>query len=170
MFAQWLKKTFDRKFVAVEMESAGFMNAAYEFGEEARVIVIRGISDSADAKKKELDKLGSGVLRRLAMSNALRALRLLVTTDSLREQQRLRQTRMAAELLVVRIRSPASPIRPPLETSNSNFATRSTNLPLHGCDAFACSDYLCRVLDTDERNSCGPGTHRLDIRFALCVT
>jgi nucleoside phosphorylase len=81
-FAKWLK-TFDRKFIAVEMESAGFMNAAYEFGEDARVIVIRGISDPANAKKKILDQIGSGVLRRLAMSNALRALRGLVATNSL---------------------------------------------------------------------------------------
>ena len=61
-FAKWLKAT-DRKCMAVEMESAGFMNAVYEFGEDARAIVIRGISDKANTKKEALDKLGSGVLR-----------------------------------------------------------------------------------------------------------
>lgn len=81
-FAKWLK-TIDRKFAAVEMESAGFMNAVYEFGEDARAIVIRGISDKANTKKETLDKLGSGVLRRLAMTNALHALKALMATNSL---------------------------------------------------------------------------------------
>jgi nucleoside phosphorylase len=87
-YTKWLR-TLDRKFLAVEMESAGFMNAAYQYGEDSHVVVIRGISDKANAKKTTMDALGSGALRRLAMSNALHALRALVATNSFSRASKL---------------------------------------------------------------------------------
>jgi nucleoside phosphorylase len=70
-FAQWLK-TLDRKFLALEMESAGVMNAVYQGAGDERTLIIRGISDLTDERKALLDKAGGGVFRGLAMRNALR--------------------------------------------------------------------------------------------------
>jgi nucleoside phosphorylase len=80
-FSSWLRKTVDRKFLAVEMESAGFLNAADELAEGSGVMVIRGISDMARESKARLDEVGKGALRRLAMQNALGALRTLAVAQ-----------------------------------------------------------------------------------------
>jgi nucleoside phosphorylase len=70
-----LLRSLDRKFLALEMESAGVMNAVYQAAGNERVLVIRGISDMSDERKVELDGLGS--FRGLAMKNALRLLKTL---------------------------------------------------------------------------------------------
>lgn len=68
-FVDWLKGRRDRKFVALEMESAGVLAAAYPRGTDT--LIIRGISDFSDNRKKDLDKIGKGALRRYAMHNAI---------------------------------------------------------------------------------------------------
>jgi nucleoside phosphorylase len=67
-FVQWLKER-DRKFLALEMESVGVLNAAHKRG--VRSLIIRGVSDYSDARKAMLDELGKGALRRYAMNNAI---------------------------------------------------------------------------------------------------
>ena len=62
LFAQWLKNSRDRKYLAIEMEAAGIMCAAYTRAIPA--LVIRGISDYSDERKKDFDNIDNGVLRR----------------------------------------------------------------------------------------------------------
>lgn len=71
-FVNWLKKHRDRKYLALEMESAGVLNAAHTRG--VSTIVIRGVSDYCDQRKEQLDEIGSGGLRRYAMNNAIELL------------------------------------------------------------------------------------------------
>jgi nucleoside phosphorylase len=68
-FVQWLKDKHDRKLLALEMESAGILNAAHKRAVSS--LIIRGISDYSDDRKNKLDGIGQGVLRRYAMNNAL---------------------------------------------------------------------------------------------------
>ena len=51
--------------------------------EPARTLIIRGISDYGDKRKKQLDKVGEGALRRYAMRNATRLLFQLLETGVL---------------------------------------------------------------------------------------
>jgi len=75
-FVQWLKDRRDRKFVALEMESAGVLNAAHK--RTISSLIIRGISDYSDDRKTKLDEIGEGALRRYAMNNALGLLWVLI--------------------------------------------------------------------------------------------
>lgn len=75
-FVQWLKEKHDRKLLALEMESAGVLNAAHKRAVSS--LIIRGISDYSDERKNKLDGIGQGVLRRYAMNNALSLLWLLM--------------------------------------------------------------------------------------------
>jgi nucleoside phosphorylase len=68
VFVQWLKSR-NRKYLAVEMEAAGVMSAAYTRAVDT--LIIRGISDFSDHRKAEFDSIGSGALRRYAMNNAI---------------------------------------------------------------------------------------------------
>lgn len=68
LFVKWLKNR-DRKYLALEMEAAGVMGAAYT--RSIDTLIIRGISDFSDHRKAEFDSTGSGVLRRYAMNNAI---------------------------------------------------------------------------------------------------
>jgi nucleoside phosphorylase len=63
---------------AGEMEAAGMMTAAEYWREGVKTLVVRGISDHVDANKSELDAIGDGALRRLAMANAWRLVRTLM--------------------------------------------------------------------------------------------
>ncbi|MCP4353221.1 MAG: hypothetical protein GY795_47830 [Desulfobacterales bacterium] len=67
-FTKWLKER-DRKYLALEMEAGGIMASSHTRTTET--LIIRGISDYGDERKKELDKIGEGALRRYAMHNAL---------------------------------------------------------------------------------------------------
>ena len=75
-FVQRLKERRDRKFLALEMESAGVLNAAHKRAVSS--LIIRGISDYSDERKTKLDEIGSGALRRYAMNNALALLWVLM--------------------------------------------------------------------------------------------
>jgi nucleoside phosphorylase len=75
-FVKWLKDKRDRKYLALEMESAAVLKAAHKRG--ANSLIIRGISDYSDERKVELDKIGGGALRRYAMNNALSLLWVLM--------------------------------------------------------------------------------------------
>jgi nucleoside phosphorylase len=85
-FASWLK-TLDRKFLALEMESAGVMNAIYQCAGDERALIVRGISDLSDERKKQLDTAGSGVFRGLAMRNALRLIMALFESGAFEHRE-----------------------------------------------------------------------------------
>lgn len=70
-FAEWLREA-NADIHAGEMEAAGMMAAAEYQREPVVTLVIRGISDHVDASKSEVDAIGGGGLRRLAMENAWR--------------------------------------------------------------------------------------------------
>lgn len=63
-------KGIDRDFLAIEMEAAGVAQAAYRRGRPIETMIIRGISDFADERKKKLDLAGDGTWRKYAMYNA----------------------------------------------------------------------------------------------------
>lgn len=60
----------DRKFLTIEMEAAGIAQAAYGREKPVRTMVVRGVSDFADERKKELDSAGDGVWRKYALYSA----------------------------------------------------------------------------------------------------
>ncbi len=72
-FVAWVRST-NRKYLALEMESGGLLAAVYSRADPTRSLVLRGISDFGDARKPELDAIGAGGLRRVAMRNAVRLL------------------------------------------------------------------------------------------------
>jgi nucleoside phosphorylase len=71
------------QYAALDMESAGVMNAIHLHAGDQRALVIRGISDLSDARKSQLDATSSGGLRRLAMRNAIRLFVALARTGEL---------------------------------------------------------------------------------------
>ena len=60
----------DRKFLALEMEAAGVMMATHRRETPIKTIVLRGISDFSDERKRALDSTGDGVWRKYAMYSA----------------------------------------------------------------------------------------------------
>ena len=64
-------KGIDRKFLAVEMEAAGVARACQDRKKPVPFLMIRGISDFSDERKKILDKVQKGILREYAMYNAI---------------------------------------------------------------------------------------------------
>lgn len=54
--------------------AAGLAQAAHRRIDPVRTLVIRGISDLGDERKRELDRTDGGAIRRLAMRNATRFL------------------------------------------------------------------------------------------------
>jgi hypothetical protein len=60
------------------MEAAGMMAAAEYRRHRAQTLVVRGISDHVNADKQQLDRIGGGALRKLAMANAWRLVALLM--------------------------------------------------------------------------------------------
>jgi nucleoside phosphorylase len=69
-FVEWLKTKVDRKFAALEMETAGIYDAAWLRTPAPRVIAIRGISDFGDHRKQQLEAAAKESFRQLAMRNA----------------------------------------------------------------------------------------------------
>lgn len=68
------------KIIATEMEGAGIMHQAYYQDPTVPAIVIKGISDMADSKKKNLDK--DGHFRKLAGQNAAHFVAEMIQTGS----------------------------------------------------------------------------------------
>jgi len=60
----------DRKFLALEMEAAGVAQAAHARREPIPIMVVRGVSDFADERKRALDAVGNGAWRTYAMYSA----------------------------------------------------------------------------------------------------
>ncbi len=73
-FAQWLKEESDRKFAAMDMESAGVYQACKLQALPPQVVAVRGISDYADERKAKIQQFGSTAFRKLATRNATAAL------------------------------------------------------------------------------------------------
>jgi nucleoside phosphorylase len=69
-FKRWLKGR-DRSYLTLDMESGGVLWAVYDAARAVDGLVLRGVSDYADERKAELDRIGRGDLRRYAMHNAL---------------------------------------------------------------------------------------------------
>lgn len=76
-FAKWIRKA-NGDIHAAEMEAAGMMVATECRAKPVDALVIRGISDHVDVPKAELDAIGNGALRGLAMRNAWRFLQMLM--------------------------------------------------------------------------------------------
>ena len=72
-FLDWVR-SIHRKYLALEMESGGMLAAVYSRADPTRSLVLRGISDFGDDRKKDLDAIGGGGLRRYAMGNTVRLL------------------------------------------------------------------------------------------------
>lgn len=70
-FAEFIREA-NADIHAGEMEAAGMMAAAEYRLNPPQTLVVRGISDHVDANKSEVDAVGEGALRRLAMGNAWR--------------------------------------------------------------------------------------------------
>jgi len=68
-FVRWLKNV-DRKVSAIEMESAGVCDASFIRTPGPRTIAIRGISDYADERKEQLERVSKGFVRVAAVRNA----------------------------------------------------------------------------------------------------
>lgn len=81
-FISWVR-TRDRGYKVLEMESGGFALSAHMNVHGAKALVVRGISDYGDTRKKELDAVGGGRLRAYAMANATRLLFALIRADLL---------------------------------------------------------------------------------------
>lgn len=80
-FSDFLRR-HDRKFLILEMESAGPLAAVHDFGDQIPTLVLRGVSDFGDERKGSLDAIRDGALRRWAMRNAVRMLWKLMATGS----------------------------------------------------------------------------------------
>jgi nucleoside phosphorylase len=75
-------KRVNRKFAAIDMESAGIALAAFERVHRLPCIVLRGISDKADEGKQIADLHGRGAWRRYSVCNAASLLRNLLDWNS----------------------------------------------------------------------------------------
>jgi len=69
-FTHWVKSQ-NRQYLALEMEGGGMLAAVYSRCDLTRTMMLRGISDFGDERKKQLDEIGKGGLRRYAMRNTI---------------------------------------------------------------------------------------------------
>lgn len=83
-FADEIKRV-DRKFIAIDMEAAGFAHAASARIKPVRHLVVRGISDRGDENKKKLDKTSKNGWRRYCVRNATTFLQALLSWDGFLE-------------------------------------------------------------------------------------
>jgi len=87
-FNQFLRN-HDRKYLAIEMESAGMLAAVWRRSAIGfSPLVLRGISDKANEQKSDLDALGSEALRRYAARNAFSLLFALLDAGRLPKRNR----------------------------------------------------------------------------------
>ena len=85
-FKEHLKKQ-NRNYTAIDMESAGFLAAIATQNDTPISLVIRGISDPADSRKKGLDTIKKGVIRKIAMENAVNLLHIFLNCYSFRKKE-----------------------------------------------------------------------------------
>jgi nucleoside phosphorylase len=78
-FKRFLKAARNRNYLAMDMESAGVLQAIRRSPLGSLSIVLRGISDPADERKSKLDRVTDGGLRAWSMGNALRLFFLLIS-------------------------------------------------------------------------------------------
>ncbi|HEX8339753.1 MAG TPA: hypothetical protein VF624_02485 [Tepidisphaeraceae bacterium] len=78
-FTAWLKQQRDRSYLAIEMEAAGVLAAVHQQIDPQRAIIIRGISDLGDERKKKFDSIGKGAIRVYSMRNCVRFLFMLMS-------------------------------------------------------------------------------------------
>ncbi|MYD80049.1 MAG: 5'-methylthioadenosine/S-adenosylhomocysteine nucleosidase [Gammaproteobacteria bacterium] len=76
-------RRINRKFIAIDMESAGVAYTASERVQPVPWLVVRGVSDRGDEEKKSLDDF-DGVWRRFAFRNALGLLKSLFSWSHFR--------------------------------------------------------------------------------------
>ncbi len=63
--------TRNRLYGAADMESGAIANACWNSDlVDGHILIVRGISDPANGKKKELDKIRGGIIREISMRNA----------------------------------------------------------------------------------------------------
>jgi nucleoside phosphorylase len=72
-FVKWVKST-NRNYLALEMEGGAMLAAVYSRAQPKQSLMLRGISDFGDQRKKSLDAVGKGGIRRYAMRNATKML------------------------------------------------------------------------------------------------
>lgn len=82
-------KEKNRKFLALEMESGGVLATIYEAVDQSKSLVLRGISDFGDERKKALDQTKDGALRAYAMRNTVRFLWALLKAGTLPQQPQI---------------------------------------------------------------------------------
>ncbi|WP_029131786.1 hypothetical protein [Sedimenticola selenatireducens] len=74
-------KRVNRKFAAIDMESAGAVSAASDRVHPVPCLVVRGMSDHANEGKKSLDEQGKRAWRRYCVRNAASFLKHLLAWD-----------------------------------------------------------------------------------------
>lgn len=80
-FGQWVRVA-NADIKALEMETAGMLLAIEKRLARTPALVIRGVSDHVDVPKAESDAIDEGAFRRLAMHNAVRLLRVLLSAGA----------------------------------------------------------------------------------------
>jgi nucleoside phosphorylase len=81
-FANWILER-DETLKALDMESAGFAGALTRRIDSALSLVLRGISDFGDERKRSLDRKTHGLIRQYALRNTARLLSALARCDLL---------------------------------------------------------------------------------------
>lgn len=61
----------NRSFLGIEMEAGGMMAVLHELIAGKRSLILRGVSDYGDERKKDLDTIKGNILRHYAMHNAV---------------------------------------------------------------------------------------------------
>jgi nucleoside phosphorylase len=164
----------NRNFVALEMESAGGLAAAYDRELWPTTLVIRGLADPSDERKALLDKLGSGVVRRWAMYNASTLLSLFlrqlpIWADDAESSRRQIHQRISAVHLEGPYRERPSDDMLERMTAYFRIVTRSDALPLDKGSYWATlSDHVLKSGDPYPLRIDGePGTGKTTLLSAL---
>ncbi|KKN40407.1 hypothetical protein LCGC14_0733610 [marine sediment metagenome] len=79
-------KAVDRNIISIDMESAGIYYVTSEFTKPIPTLMIRGITDLADDKKKDFDKIQGGIFRRYAMWNVVKFFLTLISAISFQKR------------------------------------------------------------------------------------
>ena len=76
-FKEFLIKR-DRKYQAIDMESAGIMYASLD--RNSHTLIVKGVSDFGDDAKKKMDGETKGLIRQIAMKNSIEFLWMILDT------------------------------------------------------------------------------------------